>query len=71
MLFKIGLPPPVLFEVVYRLERLGKVVFVDRSDPFAPAPNLSEVGEKLGVLNGFFTLIGIEEAQPAHRRIDF
>jgi V/A-type H+-transporting ATPase subunit I len=60
LLVKIGLPPPVLFEVIYRLGRLGKVVFIDRPEPFAPAPPLSDVERSLEVLNGFFTLLGVE-----------
>jgi hypothetical protein len=60
VLVKIGLPPPVLFEVIYRLGRLGKVVFIDRPEPFAPAPPLSDVERSLEILDGFFTLLGIE-----------
>jgi len=36
------------------------VVFVDRPEPFAPAPPLSDVERDLEILNGFFALLGIE-----------
>jgi len=59
-LFKVGAPPLVIFEIIYRLARLGKVVFENRPEPFAPAPALPEVEEKIEKLNGFFALIGTE-----------
>jgi V/A-type H+-transporting ATPase subunit I len=37
------------------------VVLVDRPEPFAPAPPLSDVERDLEILSGFFTLLGIEE----------
>nr|KJR72827.1 MAG: hypothetical protein TU35_09505 [Thermoproteus sp. AZ2] len=44
VLFKLALPPPILVEVIYRLEAARIAVFEERQECFAPPPSIELEG---------------------------